>query len=284
MKLKNIFFKKIVAISLGFTTMLLITNTYAGPGNPSTQSAFKLIPKTYIQKISDSEIWLLYPSDAELRDIYIPQTESKDSKSIKSPIPEEERAKGKHRKPKWNVTSNANQIIFNGIKNSIANNNAVIVSKKGDNNFIFTIGDTKSYFEIIGTVTGFKTSATGRNKENIPNIPIVSWNLINKDDSMQEIKINTGTYQKYIHFDGNEYSASTDKNDYRFIFCQRCATRCIQKLLGKNVEITYTENGNIVSCPIKFNEDYREKFADKAKTYKALSCQDCNGLNNLKHQ
>ena len=139
MKFKNNFFKKIVAIFLGFTTTLPITNTYAGPGNPSTQSAFKLIPKTYIQKISDSEIWLLYPSDAELRDIYIPQTESKDSKSIKSPIPEEERAKGKHRKPKWNVTSNANQIIFNGIKNSIANNNAVIVSKKGDNNFIFTL-------------------------------------------------------------------------------------------------------------------------------------------------
>ena len=195
------------------------------------------------------------------------QTESKDSKSIKSPIPEEESAKGKHRKLKWNVTSNANQIIFNGIKNSIANDNAVIVSKKDDNNFIFTIGDTKSYFEIIGTVTG-------RNEENIP---IVSWNLINNNGARSKITQRI----KYIHFDGSKYSASKNKNDYRFIFCQRCATRCIQKLLDKNVEITHNEGGNIVSCPIKFQEDYHEIFVDKDKTHKSCICNDCDRLNQL---
>ena len=202
------------------------------------------------------------------------QTKSKDSKSIKSQIPEEESAKGKRRKQKWNVTSIANQIIFNGIKDSIANDYMVIISKDNKDvtiNVAENGNPNTSYFKIVGTLTG---------KDDKKGIQKASWKLINNNEAISKI-----TKQiKYIHFDGNKYSASTDKNDYRFIFCQRCATRCIQKLLGENVEITYIKNGNIVSCPIKFNEDYGEKFADKAKTHKALFCQDCNSLNNLNHQ
>ena len=196
------------------------------------------------------------------------QTESKDSKSIKSPIPEEERAKGKRRKQKWNVSSSTNQIIFNGIKDSIANDYMVIISKDNEDVTINVAEDGNP------NTSYFKTIVTGRNEENIP---IVSWNLINNNGAISKIT----KYRKYIHFDGNEYSASKNKNDYRFIFCQRCATRCIQKLLDKNVEITHNEGGNIVSCPIKFQEDYHEKFVDKDKTHKSCSCLDCDNLNKL---
>lgn len=233
MKIINKIFKKIVAISLGFTTISPIINIYAGPGDQPTQSAFKSIPEKYIQKISEN------------------------SKAIKSPVLEDEKAKGERRKPKWDVSSSDNQIIFNGrIENSISSNYIVTISKDDDRNFTIDVvknGDVIISFKTIGKITGKDAQK-------------VCWCLMNNMSNI--VRTNITIFKKYIHFNDYGYSASTDKDGCQFIFCQKCATRCIQKLLGENIEII--KDGVLVSCPIKFQEDYSYRH-----------CLDCDKLNKL---